>query len=676
MKAKILLVDDRPENLMALDAVLEPLGHDLVRASSGEEALKQLLRDEFALIILDVQMPDLNGFELAEIIKGRAKTSHVPIIFVTAINKEDYYVFKGYSVGAVDYMFKPFDPDILKSKVQVFVDLYLKTKKIEEQAGLLRQAEQREREAERQEVERASIQRYRNLADAIPNIVWTARADGTLDYFNQRWYDFTGLSEADSKRDGWQAVLHEDDLARDMREWEEARRTGIPVKIESRLRQYDGSYRWHMIQALPEIDEHGAIIAWLGTCTDIDDRIRTEQELQAATNQLRDRNQVIEAEVALRTRELATQKRLVERIVDTAPAGIAFVDNQMTCRVVNSEFVRLTGIPGKDLIDQPASQIFSRCPELPQPFLDGVFNFQEPFRVIGFPFVLNGPEGEETTYWDILSYPVLDENQNVDGVLIFSLEVSDRVENEHLQREQIEHLQQIDNIKDEFLSVISHELRTPLNFIMGFASVLGDQVAGPMNESQQHYVEKILNGADRMLILVNDLLDFAKIQAGKFELSPSPEQYSPVIDEVLATLKPLADQKRISLISDVRDSVVANIDSQRVLQLLTNLVGNAIKFTPDGGVVQVRVFSEGDEVITEVEDTGVGFSQDDQSKLFTRFKQLDMSMTREAGGTGLGLSITKALVEAHQGKICASSSGLGKGATFRFTLPLAPATVS
>src|SRR5688500_13920029 len=142
----ILLVDDRPENLLALEAILEPLGQNLVRASSGEEALKRLLTQEFAVILLDVQMPGLNGFDSGRLIKVCGRSRHIPIIFLTAISKEEAYVFEGYSVGAVDYMFKPFQPDILRSKVSVFVDLHRKQEQIKHQDELLRESERRELE--------------------------------------------------------------------------------------------------------------------------------------------------------------------------------------------------------------------------------------------------------------------------------------------------------------------------------------------------------------------------------------------------------------------------------------------------------------------------------------------------------------------------------------------------
>ncbi len=137
-KAKILLVDDRPENLLALEAILSALDQTLVRATSGEEALKALLTDDFAVILLDVQMPGMDGFETAAHIKRRERTRDIPIIFLTAINHGPHHTFRGYAAGAVDYISKPFDPWVLRAKVSVFVELYSKNCQLKEQAALLR----------------------------------------------------------------------------------------------------------------------------------------------------------------------------------------------------------------------------------------------------------------------------------------------------------------------------------------------------------------------------------------------------------------------------------------------------------------------------------------------------------------------------------------------------------
>jgi PAS domain S-box-containing protein len=183
-RVNILLVDDRPENLLALEAILEPLDERLVRAHSGDEALKCLLTEEFAVILLDVQMPGLNGFETAELIKSRERTRYVPIIFLTAISKDEAYVFRGYSVGAVDYMSKPFQPDVLRSKVSVFVDLYRKQRQLKQQEHMLREAAIREVELEHRTLLLAQEARTAQIVSTAMDAIIVMDADRRITVFN------------------------------------------------------------------------------------------------------------------------------------------------------------------------------------------------------------------------------------------------------------------------------------------------------------------------------------------------------------------------------------------------------------------------------------------------------------------------------------------------------------
>ena len=184
IRARILMVDDRPENLMALEAILEPLDVDLVRANSGEEALRQVLLHDFAVILLDVQMPGMNGFETAQLIKSRERSKLTPIIFLTAINKDEHFVYAGYEVGAVDYMFKPFNPDVLKSKVAVFVDLYLKTEQLKDQERRLRESEVRELELQHRAQLSASEARMAEIVGSALEAIVTYGDDRRITLFN------------------------------------------------------------------------------------------------------------------------------------------------------------------------------------------------------------------------------------------------------------------------------------------------------------------------------------------------------------------------------------------------------------------------------------------------------------------------------------------------------------
>ena len=267
-RAKLLLVDDRPENLLALEAILEPLGQDLVRAESGEEALRHLLNDEFAAILLDVQMPGMDGFQTAELIKRRERTQHVPILFLTAISKDAEHVFRGYGAGAVDYLMKPFDPHILRAKVAVFIELWQKTVEIRRQDALLKQQEIAT-------LERESELRYRSLADAVPQIVWTTNPAGDVVTYNARWYEYTGMkpgAETDSL-----SIIHPEDVPEMTSRWEAVRETGEPFEIEYRFRRHDGAYRWHLGRSVVLRDDDGRVTGWVGTATDIEDRKRAEE---------------------------------------------------------------------------------------------------------------------------------------------------------------------------------------------------------------------------------------------------------------------------------------------------------------------------------------------------------------------------------------------------------------
>jgi PAS domain S-box-containing protein len=276
VQAPILIVDDHPANLVALEAILAPLGHNLVMARSGEEALRHILQQDFALILLDVQMAGMNGFETAGLIKQHPRSRHIPIIFMTAVNRDAMHVFRGYSQGAVDYLLKPFDADILRSKVSVFVELYVKSEKLKAQEALLRL---REREA----LERKSQERYRRLLDAMPGCVWAADATGRVNYWNKAGLAYCGYDAASIEDESFWRCLHPDDRTEARANWELGLRGGVPFERQVRLKRADdGSYRWHIARAVPERDEDDDIVGWIASATDIDDQKRAEEALRKA----------------------------------------------------------------------------------------------------------------------------------------------------------------------------------------------------------------------------------------------------------------------------------------------------------------------------------------------------------------------------------------------------------
>jgi PAS domain S-box-containing protein len=288
----ILLVDDRKEDLLALSGVLERPDYQISTASSGADALKAILQREFAVVLLDVMMPTMDGFELATLIKQRERSRHTPLIFLTAAGSDIQRIYQGYSVGAVDYLPKPVEPDVVRSKVAIFADLFRKNRQIARQALALREAERRERELQIAELRLMAERRYVNLAEAIPQIVWTADAGGEIRYANRRWVEYTGIETQRIRSGGWTKAIHPEDLENTVEAWEVAVRNGDVYEVECRLRRAsDGEFRWHVFRAVPEHADDGSIIGWLGTATDFQElklAIRARDEfLSIASHELR-----------------------------------------------------------------------------------------------------------------------------------------------------------------------------------------------------------------------------------------------------------------------------------------------------------------------------------------------------------------------------------------------------
>ncbi|MGE5708318.1 MAG: ATP-binding protein, partial [Bacteroidota bacterium] len=392
----------------------------------------------------------------------------------------------------------------------------------------------------------------------------------------------------------------------------------------------------------------------------ISERKKLEKERERAAER-------IENEVKKRTRELERQRDFTRRILDNVPANNPYTDRHYTYVLSNPNTDRIMGVgklEGRNLFEAlPGSE-----PTV-KPVLDKVFESRQPFSASAWPlsYTIEGKPIQQ--YYDVTFLPVEGEDGQIEGILGLAVEVSERVMREKLQQEQLRTLRDSDRLKDEFLSVLSHELRTPLNAVMGFGSFLEDEIGGPLTAQQREFVEKILKGGERMLVLIDDLLDFARMQAGTFGISCEETDVASLIEEVVATFEPATSEKRLAVRQRIEVPHPVRLDRQRIFQVLANLVNNAIKFTPAGGWIELRAFLDGEHLVTEVADSGVGLAPEDIPKLFQPFKQLDMSLTRRTGGVGLGLSISRGIVEAHGGKITAESAGPGRGATFRFWLP-------
>ncbi len=303
LPVNILLVDDHSENLLALEAILQSLGQNLVRATSGAQALRCLLNQDFAVILLDVQMPEMDGFDTATLIRQRERSRHTPIIFLTAFSTNDSMVFKGYSLGAVDYLFKPIEPEILKSKVAAFVDLFQKTAEVERQAAQLAALNANLRQSEEQ---------FRSLSACSPVGIFLTDVLGNCTYTNPRYQTILGISGEECLGKGWLRSLAPQDREKIFAEWSTCVEEAKEYYSEFSIQTPKGMVRWLTLRSSPMLSDKGQVIGYVGTVEDISDRKQAEEERakliceQAALKEAEAANRMKDEFLATLSHELRT----------------------------------------------------------------------------------------------------------------------------------------------------------------------------------------------------------------------------------------------------------------------------------------------------------------------------------------------------------------------------------
>lgn len=302
-KVNVLLVDDHPENLIALEAILDGLGQNLVKAGSGAEALRCLLNQDFAVILLDVQMPGMDGFETATLIRQRERSRNTPIIFLTAFSTSDNLMFKGYSLGAVDYLLKPIDPVILNSKVSVFVDLFKKNLEVQHQAAQLAAMNAELKQSE---------ERFRTLSACSPVGIFLTDTFGRCTYSNPRFQAICGFITAESWYGEFAKLTLPEDRDLLLIEWPNSINQGQPYSGEFRIYQQDQSLRWVHIRSSPMLSDNGTLLGHVGTIEDITERKQAEAVREqfirehAARQQAEEANRMKDEFLAILSHELRT----------------------------------------------------------------------------------------------------------------------------------------------------------------------------------------------------------------------------------------------------------------------------------------------------------------------------------------------------------------------------------
>jgi signal transduction histidine kinase len=313
----ILIVDDKTENLYALEKLLESKNFKVDVANSGEEALTKVLNNNYKLIILDVQMPGMDGFEVAEHLSGFKRTKDIPIIFLSAVNTNKQFITKGYASGGIDYITKPVDPDILLLKVNTFVRLYEQTIALQDVQYNLQIEIDVRKKVQLELKERAEQLHY--TLESLPIIAFTAECNGKIDFVNQRWYNY-------SEKSSVFPITHPQDKNIE-EEFEKAIKSGKAIELEARIsKTKEIEYCYHLIKIIP-IKDQGKINKWVGTFTGIEDQKRIEQKkdefLSIASHELKTPLTSIKAYVQLLSRALKTHKNTkISTYLDKAQSQI------------------------------------------------------------------------------------------------------------------------------------------------------------------------------------------------------------------------------------------------------------------------------------------------------------------------------------------------------------------
>jgi PAS domain S-box-containing protein len=489
--------------------------------------------------------------------------------------------------------------------------------------------------------------RWRTFMETLPQLIWVASADGTIEYISAQACAYTGLSEEELIGDGWAKAIHPADLEATGRSWLASLASQQPHEVQHRLRRGDGEYRWFTTRADPARDARGRVLKWVGSSMDI----TAFKELEADLRRTKDR-----LEVAIRSSNLSIWEY-------DMPDGTLERARESLTNVWESLGYDETNAPSSVMnVIHPDDQ--ARMGEAVGSYLAGTSHaFEAEHRVLHRDGTFRWLLGRGVALRDSLSSAVRFVGTSVD--------ITERKRIEEALLRAREAAEAANQAKDAFLATVSHEIRTPMNAILGMTELALE--SAPTDE-HRHQLSTVRSAARSLLAIINELLDYSKISAGKVVLDKTDFSLRAELSETLCALLERARAKGLTLEYHIHPDAPDALhgDAGRLRQVLMNLVGNALKFTPEGSVV-VEVTAEPsphDVLLTcRVRDTGIGIAPDKQPAIFRAFEQADSSTTRRYGGTGLGLTISAQLAALMEGAITVESE-VGRGSTFTFTARL------
>ncbi|MDI3285383.1 ATP-binding protein [Polyangium sp. 15x6] len=691
----VLLVDDHPANLLALEVVLEPLGLHLMRASSGRDALRQLLSNEFAVIVLDVNMPDMDGFETAALVRRLERTREIPIIFISAFHRDDAYQAKGYAHGAVDYLPKPFNPDILRAKVAAFAELWRRAENLRVREAMLFERERAELVA-REKRAQAEAANSAAVLDAVvagaPIGIAIFDVHLRCERINAALAEMHGVpAEGQVGRTLAETLPEGSETTATIERLERVFTTGEPLlNLEVARPVPGGSGHQYSLTSYFPVRVEGRVGRVAMTVVDVtalraaEARAATRRQnlhrlmsVAAALSEAHTSQQVAEIAVA-QGRAILGAKRAVLGVLTEDGAELAILQSVgfEEAELSPWPYVPLTHpLPMTDAVREQRPLFFETAAAAADrypPIASSRSPGHEALAAVPLLFEERGLGVLVLSFDERRSFSEADRAllttlarlcaQAMERARLYDAEARARAEAETANR-----------AKDEFLALLSHELRSPLNASLGWTTMLRDNILPA--EKRERALATVERNIRAQVALIEDLLDVSRIVAGKLQLnSVQSLELAGIVESAIDAVRPAAEAKSISVEGLVETQDRVHGDPGRLLQIVTNLLGNAIKFTPKGGSVRLHLRRVDGSIELSVTDNGQGISPAFLPHVFDKFRQADSGMTRTHGGLGLGLAIVKHLVELHGGTITAHSEGSGKGAVFVMRVPIAEVT--
>ena len=549
-------------------------------------------------------------------------------------------------------------------------------RRVEERTGALAGANAALREGE---------ERFRQLADSMPQIVWTARPGGDIDYLNRRWHEFTGLPAAVGN-EGWGRILHPDDAAPATERWAASLRSGTPFEMEVRLLDTRRrSYRWHLIRTVAVHDGAGAVARWFGTATDIDGQKRAEESSRYLAEASAALAGVVDYESTLqKVANLAVPYFADWSAVDVADDGTL---RRLAVAHQDPEKVRLAHELMREYPPDPQAPggafavLRTGQPELVADITDEMLvhgardeRHLGLIRSLGLRSYLCVPLVVSARPFGVLTFATAESGRAYTGAdLALANDLAHRagvaIENTRLYQA----LRDADRRKDEFLATLAHELRNPLAPIRNALQILkmprvDAATVGRSRDMMERQVHQLVR-------LVDDLLDVSRVMRGKIELRKERVELATVLARAVETVQPVIDAQGHELaVALSPESLPLDADPVRLAQVVGNLLTNAAKYTEPNGHIWMTASREDGQAVLRVRDDGIGIAPDVLPHVFDLFVQVDHAAARSQGGLGIGLTLVKNLVEMHGGAVEARSAGLGKGSEFTVRLPLSTGT--